>query len=117
MAASRRSTRGAITRLVPDRRERIAQGRRQDEKGLRLRPEPSPPLPVARLRTSSRFSLTWGWARKDVQMSDASRRNVEKAGFLVALAIAVILMTVLVTITIRNATQYGVTVWQMDVRP
>jgi len=50
-------------------------------------------------------------------MSDASRRNVEKAGFLVALAIAVILMTVLVTITIRNATQYGVTVWQMDVRP
>jgi hypothetical protein len=50
-------------------------------------------------------------------MSDASRRNVEKAGFLVALAIAVILMTVLVTITIRNATRYGVTVWQMDVRP
>ena len=50
-------------------------------------------------------------------MSDASRRNVEKAGFLVALAIVVILMTVLVTITIRNATRYGGTVWQIDVRP
>jgi hypothetical protein len=47
-------------------------------------------------------------------MSDASRRNVEKAGFLAALATAVILMTVLVTITVHNATRYGVTVWRME---
>jgi hypothetical protein len=47
-------------------------------------------------------------------MSYASRRNVEKAGFLVALAIAVILMTALVATTIRNANRYGVTVWQME---
>jgi hypothetical protein len=47
-------------------------------------------------------------------------RCVEKAGFLVAFAIAVILMTALVTITIRNANRYRVTVWQMErllVRP
>jgi hypothetical protein len=53
-------------------------------------------------------------------MSDASRRNAEKAGFLVALMIAVILMTALIAITIRNANRYGVTVWQMEallVRP
>jgi hypothetical protein len=47
-------------------------------------------------------------------MSYASRRNVEKAGFFVAFAIAVILMTALVTITIRNANRYGLTVWQME---
>jgi hypothetical protein len=53
-------------------------------------------------------------------MSYASRRNVEKAGFLLAFAIAVILVTALVTITIRNANRYGVTVWRMEgllVRP
>ncbi len=53
-------------------------------------------------------------------MSDASRRNVERAGFLVALTTALILIAVLVTITIRNATRYGVTVWQVEallVRP
>jgi hypothetical protein len=57
---------------------------------------------------------------RTAQMSYASRRNAEKAGFLVALAIALILMTVLVAITIRNATRYGVTVWQVEaplVRP
>ena len=47
-------------------------------------------------------------------MSDASRRNVEKAGFLVALAIALILMTALVTITLRNAHRYGLTVGQIE---
>jgi hypothetical protein len=47
-------------------------------------------------------------------MSDASRRNAEKAGFLVAFTIAVILMTALVTITIRNANRYGLTVWQIE---
>jgi hypothetical protein len=47
-------------------------------------------------------------------MSDASRRNVEKAGFLVALAIAVILMTALVTVTVRNAHRYGLTVWHIE---
>jgi hypothetical protein len=51
---------------------------------------------------------------RTARMSDASRRNVEKAGFLVALAIALILMTALVTITLRNAHRYGLTVGQIE---
>ena len=47
-------------------------------------------------------------------MSETARRNwrmVEKAGFLLALAVALLLTTAIVAITIRSADRYGLSVW------
>lgn len=49
-------------------------------------------------------------------MSEAARRNwriVEKAGFVVALAIALLLTAAIVAINIRSADRYGLAVWQL----
>ena len=50
-------------------------------------------------------------------MSEAARRNwriVEKAGFLVALAVALLLTTAIVAITIRSAGRYGLSMWHLQ---
>ena len=51
------------------------------------------------------------------RMSDSARRNwriAEKAGLLVALAVALLLTTAIVAITIRSADRHGVSVWQLQ---
>ena len=48
-------------------------------------------------------------------MSEAAQRNwriAEKAGLLVALAVALLLTAAIVAITLRSADRHGVSVWQ-----